>query len=372
MRISLIGPVYPYRGGIAHFTTMLAKKLIEEGHDVQVISFKKQYPAWLYPGKSDKDTSPGRIKVPADYLLAPFNPITWIKTVSGIRKFNPDKVILQWWVTIWGPAFGFIIRKLKGTETKTSVLIYDITPHERHFLDKKISQSSLRNADQFITLTEKGRSHLLKLIPKAENVNTVPLPIFKVVEKTSLDKHEARKQLLLPTDKPIMLFFGFIRPYKGLSVLLDSLEIIISQGQEMHLVIAGEFWENPREYESQIISKGLTNYVHVFNRYIPDSEVGKFFKSADLFVAPHTIGTQSGVLKAALGFGLPAVVTNVITDELIKILPERCLIAPAGNAIALAECIKAGLQLPVENDEEINLRIKKAWKPILSALGENF
>lgn len=344
---------------------------MEEGHDVQVISFKKQYPAWLYPGKSDKDTSPGRIKVPAEFTLIPYNPLTWIKTLSVIRKFNPEKVILQWWVTIWGPAFGFIIKKLKGTKAKTSLIIYDVTPHERHFLDKKISQASLKNADQFITLTEKGKYQLLRLIPRAENVTTVPLPIFKIVDPTSMNKEEIRKQLNLPSDKPVLLFFGFIRPYKGLSVLLNSLEIIISQGQEVHLVIAGEFWENPKKYESQIISKGLTNYVHVFNRYIPDSEVGKFFKAADLFVAPHTIGTQSGVLKAALGFGLPAVATNVITDELIKIIPERCLIAPAGDAIALAECIKAGLQIPVENDNEITLRFKKAWKPMLSTLGEN-
>ena len=135
MKISLIGPVTPYRGGIAQFTTLLAKRLIDSGHHVQVVSFKKQYPQWLYPGESDKDYSLGREKVEAAFLLSPLNPLTWIKTVRAIKAFKPDEIILPWWVTFWGPAFRYVSKRLKNKEFRIAYLIHNTIPHEARAFD---------------------------------------------------------------------------------------------------------------------------------------------------------------------------------------------------------------------------------------------
>ena len=202
MRICIIGPVFPYRGGIAHFTTLLAKKLTEAGHDVLVISFKRQYPALLYPGKSDKDTSLNRLKVPAEYLLTPINPFTWFKTITAILKFNPEKVIFQWWVTIWGPAFKIIMNAFRRSGIKTTTLIHNTTPHEGNFFGQMISRWTLKTANHYIVMTEKEKQRLQRLIPSAVNIDIVPLPIFKVFKATILSKGELRHQLKLPLNKP--------------------------------------------------------------------------------------------------------------------------------------------------------------------------
>ena len=345
MRISLIGPVYPYRGGIAHFTTLLAKKLIEDGHDVQIISFKKQYPSWLYPGNSDKDTSPGRIKVQAEYLLTPYDPFTWKRTAQSIMKFKPQKVIFPWWVTIWGPAFRYLIKRLRNSGIQTTFLIHNTKPHEGYFWDPLLAKETLKWADQFIVMSEKEKIRLRALIPNANNISIVPHPIYDMFKPTSLTKKEVRQKLKLPLEKPVLLFFGFIRPYKGLSILIDALKIIIAKGREVHLLIAGEFWEDREKYDAQIKAAGLEKFVHIFDYYIPDDEAAAFFEAADLFVAPYISGTQSGALKAAMGFGLPIIASEILSDGILDTIPENALITPPNKSDALAEDIMKGLFL---------------------------
>jgi glycosyltransferase involved in cell wall biosynthesis len=365
MRISLIGPVYPYRGGIAHFTTMLAKKLMEGGHEVQVISFKKQYPAWLYPGKSDKDTSPGRIKVPADYLLTPYDPFTWIQTIRTIKEFEPKKVVFPWWVTIWGPAFRYLIKRLRNSGIQTTFLIHNTTPHEGHFWDPLLAKETLKWADQFIVMSEKEKMRLETLIPDAKNISIVPHPIYDMFKPTSLSKGEIRLKLRLPLDKPVILFFGFIRPYKGLNILIDTLDFIISKGQEVHLLIAGEFWEDRAKYDAQIKTAGLEKYVHIFDYFIPDDEAAEFFEAANLFVAPYTDGTQSGAVKLALGFGLPIVVTDIISDPLIHEVPDLCQIVVANNCNALASGLINAIDSQRMDQDTMELLFNKSWQNLV-------
>ena len=368
MRISLIGPVYPYRGGIAHFTTLLAKKLIEDCHDVQIISFKKQYPSWLYPGNSDKDTSPGRIKVQAEYLLTPYDPFTWKRTAQSIMKFKPQKVIFPWWVTIWGPAFRYLIKRLRNSGIQTTFLIHNTKPHEGHFWDPLLAKETLKWADQFIVMSEKEKIRLRALIPNANNISIVPHPIYDMFKPTSLTKKEVRQKLKLPLEKPVLLFFGFIRPYKGLSILIDALKIIIAKGREVHLLIAGEFWEDREKYDAQIKAAGLEKFVHIFDNYIPDDEAAAFFEAADLFVAPYTSGTQSGALKAAMGFGMPAVITDLIDDPLIKGFQEYIKLVSVNNVHDLAEGIFKQLPLPKLKNESIDKIKDFSWQDIAKVI----
>jgi glycosyltransferase involved in cell wall biosynthesis len=370
MKIGMLGPVYPYRGGIAHFTTLLAKKLIEAGHEVQVVSFKKQYPAWLYPGESDKDHSPGREKVDADYLLTPLNPLSWRRTVRVITAFQPEQVVLPWWVTIWGPAFRFIIPRLKQRGIPVTMLIHNTMPHEARRMDRLLTRRALEQADSYIVMTEKEKGRLLDLLPGAENIHIAPLPIFHAFKPTALTQQEARQRLGLPPDQPVLLYFGFIRPYKGLGVLIDALKFMTDQGDKAHLLVVGEFWEDQSKYLSQISALGLTDQVHIHDTYIPDDEIAPFFKAADVLVAPYIDGTQSAALKTALGFGLPAVVTDVITDDTIQRLPARCRVVPAGDAGALAEGIREQMQTPILEAGHIERLIDQSWDAMLSAVAQ--
>jgi glycosyltransferase involved in cell wall biosynthesis len=362
--------VYPYRGGIAHFTTLLAKKLIEAGHELLVVSFKKQYPAWLYPGKSDKDHSPGREKVDAKYLLTPLNPLSWRRTVKALVDFQPQQVIVPWWVTIWGPAFRFIITRLKRHGTIVTVLIHNTMPHEARPLDRWLARRTLETADRYIVMTEKEKGRLLSLLPEAKHIQVAPLPIFHTFKPTPLTRQEARLNLDLPLDQPILLYFGFVRPYKGLGVLIDALKLITDQGITAHLLVVGEFWEDKSSYLSQIQTLGLEQQVQIHDAYIPDDEIAPFFKAADLFVAPYIDGTQSAALKTALGFGLPVVVTDVITDEMIQHLPDRCKMVPAGDAAALAAGISEQMRAATLDKDKIEHLIDQSWNSMLKAVVE--
>ncbi len=185
---------------------------------------------------------------------------------------------------------------------------------------------------------------------------------------TPLSKGEILQKLNLPADKPIMLFFGFVRPYKGLSILIDALEIIISKGQEVHLLIAGEFWEDREKYDTQIKAAGLEKYVHIFDYFIPDDEAAVFFEAADLFVAPYTGGTQSGALKAAMGFGMPAVISDLIDDPLIKDFQDQIRIVSVNNVHELAEGICKQLPLPKLKSESIDKILDFSWQEIAKVL----
>ncbi len=368
MKISMIGPVFPYRGGIAHFTTLLAKKLSEAGHQVQVISFKKQYPAWLYPGKSDKDYSPGREKVPADFILTPLNPISWAKTAHAIVEFEPDQVVLPWWVTVWGPPFRNIITRLKRKGFPITILIHNTLPHEARTVDRWLARRTLQSADRYIVMTEKEKQRLLDLVPTAEDIKVVSHPIYPSVNSAPNSKEEAKKSLGLPIDQPVLLFFGFVRPYKGLSDLLKSLKIIISKNQKVHLVVAGEFWHGRTSYDQQIKALDLENYVHIYDQYIPDDEVAQFFKASDLFVAPYTDGTQSGALKTALGYGLPAVITNVIADEETARFLDYCKVVSSSEPKIFSKAIEEQLQQSRLPSMEIQKMITFSWSKMVDAI----
>jgi len=194
MKISIIGPVYPYRGGIAHYTTSLFNKLVESNHQVQLISFKKLFPTWLYPGESDKDPSHEPFKVAALLVLDPYNPITWEATVKKVSLYNPEIVIIQWWVTILAPAYAYIAARLKSMGFKTVYIIHNVLPHEKHFWDAFMARLALRSGAKYIVQTSKEKERLSQLLPHREAV-IVPHPIYDIFIKPHISKHEAKKNM---------------------------------------------------------------------------------------------------------------------------------------------------------------------------------
>lgn len=347
MRISLIGPVYPFRGGIAHSQGMLAQALQQAGHDIQLISFKRQYPAWLYPGQSDRDPSQQHIQLSPHYLLDPLYPWTWQQAVQAVAAFQPDLVLIQWWTVFWGPALAWVAGGCRRKGLPTAFFIHNVLPHEAHGVDAWLARLALTQADAYLTLTQREHQRLQKLLPRLNQpVLTAPLPAFQFQSSEKPTKAAARARLGLPPEAPIFLFFGLVRPYKGLHVLIEAFAGVANEPTQPLLAIAGEFWDDPAAYQAQIQTLGLAGRVRVENRYLPDEEALLWFLAADLFIAPHLDGTQSGALRLALGYGLPVVATDAISQELAGLDPTALRVVPAGDAAALAAALRGWLAAP--------------------------
>jgi len=350
----LIGPVYPYRGGIAHFTMELAASIREAGHEVRIISFKRQYPKILYPGKSDLDPSQEVISVPAEYILDPLHPWTWGKARKFIVDEKPDLVVFQWWTTFWAPGFGTLARWLKRSGIKNTFLIHNVYPHERKIYDKALVKFALKPADAFIVMADTQKNHLLELFPH-KTVHLTPHPTYTFINKEKLDKNTAKEQLGIPHDRKVALFFGIVRPYKGLKLLIEAAGMLKNEGKPVHLLIAGEFWEDINEYHKLIRAYGLSEWVTIYNRYIPNEEVPLIFNAADVFVAPYLNGTQSGAVKLAGGFKLPIIVTPIIVDDNLKIsLGKYLFISDSYIPKYLKDTIKNALSTSFNNFPEPN------------------
>ena len=311
MRLALIGPVYPYRGGIAHYTTALYRALRKQGHEVLLISFSRQYPQWLFPGKSDRDPSQKPLEAgDAHYWLDSMNPITWLATVSRIREYSPDAVILQWWVPFWALAWSSIVWLLQRfAATKTVYICHNVVPHEDGWLDRFLARRVLGRGDVAIVHSEQDRKKLLDLLPRA-HVHVTHHPTYRVFAENAPTASQARKELHLDNDTPVILFFGFVRPYKGLNYLIEALPTVLER-LEVHLLIAGEFWDSAETYLDLIQSLQLENHVTLVDQYVPNEEVGVYFASADLVALPYVDATQSGIVQMAFGFGVPVLTTTV-------------------------------------------------------------
>lgn len=314
MKITLVGPVYPYRGGIARFMTSLSQKLVAAGNDVQTVSFRRQYPVWLYPGQTDKDPSAPVEHLLAFYTLDPFYPWTWANTVRQITGFQPDLVIVQWWTTFWGPAFFFIANSLKRNGIACVFCIHNVIPHEKHLPDVWMSRGVLSQGKAHIILSPKESDHLQKLLPTAK-IYHARLPVSKL-QVPDLNRQEIRTELGIAEQQPVLLFFGIVRPYKGLMVLLDALALLKRENIRPFLIVAGEFWENEKKYLKKIDALALSDQIYRENRYVPDEDLWRFFTAADAFVAPYTSGTQSAAIKTAMSFGLPILASDQISSDL--------------------------------------------------------
>lgn len=354
----------PYRGGISRFSASLAEELLEMGHDVNVVSFHKQYPKLLYPGKTEKDYSQTISGVNTDFLFSPLNLKDWKVTYKQIQDLQPDLVIYQWWTTYWAPATAWLIHKIKKHGINTKILIHNAFPHESTWLDKKLTAWALHDANSFVTMTEAQAKRLRSVVNPQAEILTAPHPVYRQFRSSGLSKTEVRKKLELPLDVPIALFFGFVRPYKGLGILIDAIAMLKSKGSNLHLVVAGEFWDDQAVYESQIEKLEVKDMVTIRAEYIPDSEAGLYFEAADIFVAPYIGGTQSGSIKQAMGYGLPLVITDVISDPLILDYPVSLSMVKSGDPEALAEKIKEILIIKSEGGSVID----NSWQPLLEML----
>jgi len=372
VRVVLVGPVYPYRGGIAHYTTMLYRALRERGHDVLMVSFKRQYPRWLYPGKSDKDPSKKPLVVEdAKYWIDSLNPVTWLVTFWRMRAYRPDLLILPWWTTFW--AFTWIVLGALYRIFLRKPLVYichNVLPHEVRWWDRWLTRWVLRWGTEFIVQSRGEQERLMRLLPEA-TPKLVPHPIYDMFGRELISQDEARRLLGLPLNANILLFFGIVRRYKGLAYLLAALPAIRDQLPNALLVVAGEFWEDRQAYLTVIEELGIGDLVVVQDRYIPNEEVALFFSAANVVVLPYVQATQSGVVQLALGCNRPVITTAVGgLPELVRD-GENGLLVPPGDSRALSSAVICYFSQGLEEMMKANLEERNSvvsWTTLLETI----
>lgn len=341
MNIALIGPAHPYRGGISTFTHYLAFELIKQGHNVKIYTFSYQYPSFLFPGKTQfrEEEAPD---LNIERCIHSLNPFNWIKVGRKIKKSQHDLIIVKYWLPLMGPALGTILRIIKkGKEIPIVGLLHNLVPHEKRFGDRIFTQYFTKAVDQFIAMSASVLRDAQEF-PLNKPVAFSPHPLFNDFGN-EVNPSEARQHLKIEKDTNYLLFFGLIRKYKGLDLLLKAMANDNLKDLNIRLIVAGEFYDDKAVYDEIIDEENISDRITIFNQFIPDSEVKYFFSAANLVVQPYKSATQSGVTQIAYHFNKPMIVTNVGG------LKELC---PHGKVGYVVE----------PNPEEIALAIIKYFK----------
>lgn len=308
LKIVMIGPVYPYKGGISHYTGLMYRALAKK-HKVKMLSYKLQYPKFLFK-KEQKDYSNKSFEIKdTRYLINTANPVNCVMVASRIRRMKPDLVIFQWWHPYFAPCY-WIMEMFLGKKIKKMFLCHNVFPHERFPMDRFLSKLVLKQGDYFITQSSMDSEDLRSIKKDARYIQTFH-PTYNAFKMKDMSKEGARGILDIPSDEKVLLFFGFVREYKGLKHIIRALPKIVKEIPNAKLYIVGDFDGDKDRYLELIKEEQVENYIRIFDGYIPDNEVEKFFAACDLVVLPYESATQSGIVQIAYGFRKPVVVTNV-------------------------------------------------------------
>jgi glycosyltransferase involved in cell wall biosynthesis len=372
LKIAIIGPTYPFRGGIAHYTTLLVQHLREQ-HQVFFISYIAQYPKWLYPGNTEMDPSPdtSALQVQSERLLTPLNPLTWWRTYQRIKTYSPDLLILQWWTPFWTPMLFFLTRMVhRYTKIRVLFLCHHIIAPDGGLFDWFLARRILWRGNAFIVMSEEDFALLRRALPWAR-IKGITHPPYDVFSRTPMPRDEARTRLGIGNE-PTLLFFGFVRRYKGLRYLFQALAAVRKE-IPARLLVVGEFWEDERPYREMVEKLGLQDAVQIHNTYVPNHELAVYFSAADVVVLPYLEATQSGVAQIALGFEKPTIATAVggMADAIQD--GETGLIVPPGDAAALSAAILKLFRNGLTEAFARNIRLQKktaSWTPLINLIEE--
>ena len=331
--IVILGPAHPLRGGLATFDQRLCKQFLSEGHSCTIYSFSLQYPSFLFPGTTQYSSDPAPEDITIRSVINSVNPLNWIKTGNRLRKENPDLIIVRYWLPFMGPALGTILRRVKKNKHTQIVAITDnVIPHEKRPGDKLFTTYFLKSCDAFVTMSEKVMNDLRKFEQTKPAVQVLH-PLYDNFG-TPVSIEEARKKLNLSTDEKIIVFFGFIRKYKGLDLLLEALPKV---NTPVRLLIAGEFYEDEKPYLDLIQQHGISENILLHTHFIPDGEVRNYICAADVVIQPYRNATQSGVTPLCYYFEKPMIVTNVGSlPVLVPDMKAGLVCAPVPASIAMA------------------------------------
>lgn len=369
MKIAIASTFHPYRGGIAQFNDTLAMALKSQGHTVNCFNWSRQYPTIFFPGlaqtKSGTSTPPRSAVAPLDSI----SPNSWRKTAKIILSNDAvDVVILPFWHSALAPALRGVARSIKrlSPETRIIAIMHNATSHDGKASDKWLTRRFLKRVDQVVTLSESVTVDVTKLAP-ALPIKTLFHPIYNDLPK-KLDKSIAREKLRIPTSaKNVVLFFGLIRPYKGLEVLIEASNFL---SEQTHIIIAGECYGSWKKYARLIHESKAKARIHIVNRFIPDEQLGDFFAAADLVALPYLSASQSGVTATAIQYNLPIVASNVgdLSNSITE--GETGALVEAGDSHALAEAIDMWFleKHPELCESYAKLKATKSWEAFAKKL----
>jgi glycosyltransferase involved in cell wall biosynthesis len=317
--IVIIGPAHPLRGGLASYNERLAKAFQQQGHKVSIYTFSLQYPGFLFPGTTQFSSEPAPSNLDIKVVINSINPFNWLRVGNEIKNKKPDLVIVRYWLPFMGPCLGTILRRIKKNKHTKIVCIADnIIPHEKRLGDVAFTKYFVKPVDGFITMSQKVLQDLRSFSSKAPS-KYVAHPLYdNFGDKISRDA--AREKLNIEKEIPIVLFFGFIRNYKGLDILFEAISKL-KNDSKIKFLVAGEFYEDRKPYDELIKKLGIEESLILRTEFIPDSEVKYYLCAANMVIQPYRSATQSGVTPLAYHFEIPMVVTNV--GGLPALVPDK-------------------------------------------------
>jgi D-inositol-3-phosphate glycosyltransferase len=310
MKITFLGPAYPYRGGLAAFNERLARQFSSECKDVDIRTFRLQYPGILFPGKTQYTDGPAPEGIKITRELNSINPFNWIKTGIKIKREKSDILLIRYWLPFLAPCLGTVARIVKSNRYTLIISVLDnIKPHEKRFGDRILTKYFLKSIDGTVVMSNTVLNDL-ESFRKDIPVSFTPHPLFDNYGKP-VDRKEALSALNLDPTCSYLLFFGFIRDYKGLDLLIEAFSDKRLRNRNLKLIVAGEFYENDTPYRNLVKKYNLEDEIIFYDHFIKDSEVRLFFSGADLVVQPYKSATQSGVTQVAFYYDKPMLVTDV-------------------------------------------------------------
>lgn len=368
--ITLIGPVYPYKSGIAHYTGLLCRALSKIAR-VHMVSYQFQYPKLLFK-KEQKDYTNDSFRVEGtDYLIHTVNPINWLSVGRKLKKERPDAVVISWWHPYFAPCY-YVMCKALGKRTKKLFLCHNVFPHERFPMDRLLTKMVLRQGDAFI-LHSSTEADALCSIKQDARYRVQVHPTYDVFQFEQIGRDEARKRLGIGKEEKMLLFFGFVRPYKGLKHLIRAMKPIREAYADARLYVVGDFGGSREVYEGYMDEAGVKSAITLKDGYTPDREVEPYFAAADLVVLPYESATQSGIVQMAYGFERPVIVTRVGGLPEVVTDGETGYVVEPEDPQALAEAV---IRFYADKKaEEFHTNIAKeaerfSWDNMAKAIGE--
>lgn len=373
MHIVILGTAWPYRGGLSAFNERLARQFMAEGHEVDIVTFTMQYPGFLFPGKSQYSDDPQPKELRIHRLMNSISPFSWYRTAKKICAMNADMVVVKFWIPLMAPCLGTIARLVRRKGVRVVSILDNVIPHEPKPWDRLLIRYFVGSVDRFVAMSE-SVLHDCEQFDTRKPKTLCPHPLYDNFGP-KVDKREARKQLGLEQQYTYLLFFGFIRDYKGLDLLLNAFARFKHQpaARNVKLIVAGEFYNNADQYYTLERELGLQTEVLWHTNFIPDENVKLYFCAADLIVQPYKTATQSGVTQIAYHFEKPMLVTDV--GGLAEIVPDGkvgyvCHV----DAESVAEALTRFAQLTEQERDsqfEENIRVEKAkyaWSNMTKAV----
>jgi glycosyltransferase involved in cell wall biosynthesis len=332
-KIIIIGPAWPLRGGLASFDERLARQFSSEGWDTTIYTFSLQYPGFLFPGTTQYSSEPAPADINIKVRINSINPLNWWNTGRELKRMRPDIIVVRYWLPLMGPCLGTILRiAKKNRHTKVVCIADNVIPHEKRTGDTPFTKYFVKPVDAFVTMSAKVLKDLSLFSSKP--AQQIVHPLYDNFGD-AIDKKQARQHLGLSENEKIILFFGFIRNYKGLDLLFEAMNDARIRSSGIRLLVAGEFYEDRKQYDEQVEQLGIGKQLELRTDFIPDSEVRYYLSAADFVIQPYRNATQSGVTPLAYHFEKPMLVTNV--GGLPDLVPDRkvgVVVEPDPAAIA--------------------------------------